>query len=422
MSLNEFSFQTQFNRRYVDKVFWVLFIALILAALLALFSAGSTLVYRSTSTFGPIGHQFMFILAGAGIAAVLQFLPSWMIKIIGYGLLALNIIFLWLMLIPHNPFVISLNGAGRWFRLAGFSFQPSEFAKISLMIVVADQLARMKEGESKKYFWRTLFISGATIFPILVGNLSTAVLMGGIVFLLWIISGINWRYYISTLVVLIMFAIAGYFVVEFAYVRTGREVSGLMQRATTWVGRVDDFLAEKQNQSEGKAFELTDDNYQRSLAKVAVARGGISPIGVLPGNSKERDFLPLAYADYIFAIIVEETGIVGAALLILIYLAILFRACWVSTRFGAPDAMLMMMGVALMLTCQALISMAVAVGIGPVTGQPLPLITMGGSSSLATALYFGVLMAISREQNQMKDQQDLVNEASQQDIPEIVDL
>ena len=140
---------------------------------------------------------------------------------------------------------------------------------------------------------------------------------------------------------------------------------------------------------------LNDDNYQRTIAKVAIARGGVSPVGVLPGNSQERNFLPQAFSDYIFAIIVEESGLVGATFLILLYLAILFRSCLISSKYADYAAMLMVMGLALMLTCQALVSMMVSVGIGPVTGQPLPMISRGGTSALVTSLYFGIIIEIS---------------------------
>ena len=138
---------------------------------------------------------------------------------------------------------------------------------------------------------------------------------------------------------------------------------------------------------------------------------------MLPGNSKERDYLPLAFADYIFAIIVEESGIVGAAFLIFLYLAILFRACNVSSRFSDMPAMLMTMGLALMITCQALISMLVAVGLGPVTGQPLPLISRGGTSVLITSIYFGIMMGVSREQIELREQVDVSIEKSIEEAP-----
>lgn len=414
-----FTDNPQYSKRYIDWTFWALFGILIVAALIALFSATSTLVYKSNSAWGPVGHQFIFIVLGVVLAWFVQFMPSWLIRLFGYIGLGVSVLMLLSMLIPHNPFVVSINGAGRWFKL-GIAFQPSEFAKIGLVIVVADQLARAKtDEEMKKAFYRTLIITGITVFPIMVGNLSTAVLMVGIVGLLWILASVKWKYILSTFVIAAGIMIAGYFIVEYGFIKPGRKLPKLFARASVWVGRIDDMLQEHSDASDGKTFELNDDNYQRSLAKVAVARGGISPIGVLPGNSVERDYLPLAFADYIFAIIVEETGLFGSIFLIFLYLAILFRACYASSRFGDHTAMLMVMGLALMITCQAFISMAVAVGLGPVTGQPLPMITLGGTSTLATALYFGIMMAVSREQNQIKGQQDEAKAESINDVPDL---
>ena len=211
--------------------------------------------------------------------------------------------------------------------------------------------------------------------------------------------------------------IAGYFFVEKVYIEPNRPVTGVMKRATTWVGRIDDMIAEWKTPDQ--EFKLTDDNYQRSIAKVAIARGGASPLGVLPGNSQERDFLPQAFADYIFAIIVEESGIIGALLLMMLYLAILFRSCLSSSKYADYSAMLMVMGLALMLTCQALVSMMVSVGIGPVTGQPLPMISRGGTSALITSIYFGIIMCVAREQNELHARQQSAMAASEEEVPEI---
>lgn len=213
-----------------------------------------------------------------------------------------------------------------------------------------------------------------------------------------------------------MVAVAlGYTLVEFAYVRPHREMHGPFKRAVTWVARIDRHFAHDDDKS--AKFTLTDDNIQEVYASVAIARGGISPLGVLPGNSKERDYLPLAFADYIFAIIVEESGIIGAFVLIFLYMAILFRACNVSSRYSDMPAMLMTTGLALMITCQALISMLVAVGLGPVTGQPLPLISRGGTSVLITSIYFGIMMGVSREQAMLRERVQETIADSEEDAP-----
>ena len=402
------------NFNNIDKSFWVLFLILIAVAIIALFSASSTLVYSRGSVLGPIGSQMFFIVLGITAAYLIQFIPTYWVRFGGYALLAISMLLVYSTMIPGNPLVVTINGAARWVRIGGITFQPSELAKLSLIIVVADQLARIRsEADKQKYFYRTLIISAAVMLPVMASNLSTAVLIGLIIFCLWILARIPWKYTLSVVGIAVLVLGLGYAIVEFGFVRAGRAMHGPFKRATTWVSRIDRHFADDGTDK----YTLTDENIQEVYASVAIARGGASPLGVLPGNSKERDYLPLAFADYIFAIIVEESGILGAAFLIFIYLAILFRACNVSSRYNDMPAMLMTMGLALMITCQALISMLVAVGLGPVTGQPLPLISRGGTSVLITSIYFGIMMGVSREQTALREKVNETIEESLEDAP-----
>lgn len=404
------------NLKNIDRTFWVIYLALIVVAVIALFSASSTLVYMHHSALGPIGQQIIFLLLGIVVAYTIQFIPTYWVRFGGYILLGLSTLLVYSTMLPGNPLVVTINGAARWIRIAGLTFQPSELAKLSLIIVVADQLARIRnEADKKKYFYRTLIISGVVMLPIMVSNLSTAVLIGLIVFCLWILARIPWKYTMSVIGIALLALVMGYLIVEFGFVRRGKDMHGPFKRATTWVSRIDRHF-EHDNTSK---YTLTDENIQEVYSSVAIARGGTSPVGVLPGNSKERDYLPLAFADYIFAIIVEESGIIGAGFLIFLYLAILFRASNVSSRYSDMPAMLMTMGLALMITCQALISMLVAVGIGPVTGQPLPLISRGGTSVLITSIYFGIMMGVSREQIELRERVHETIVESQEEVPTI---
>lgn len=407
------------NLQNTDKTLWAIYISMIVVAIIALFSASSMLVYKDNSVLGPVGQQILFIVAGVVLAFLIQFLPSYMVRIGGYVVLLLSVIMVWSLLVPHNPFAITLNGATRWLKIAGIPFQPSEVAKLSLIIVVADLLSRIKtEADKRKYFFWTLGITAVVALPVMTSNLSTAILICGIVFLLWILARIPFKFLGSTAGIAIIFLVLGYCIVEFGFVRPNREMKGLFGRAETWVSRIDRKFAGTSDDKTAP-FVITDENRQEAYANVAIARGGKSPFGVLPGNSKERDYLPLAYADYIYAIIVEESGIVGALVVIALYLWLLFRACFISTRYGDYAAMLMVMGLALMLTCQALISMLVAVGLGPVTGQPLPLISRGGTSVLITSVYFGIMMCVSREQTELRNRQQESIHASQDEVPDI---
>lgn len=407
------------SRQYIDKTFWTLFIILIVVAIIALFSAGSTLAYEASgSALGPIFKQIVFIVAGVACAYFIQLLPVWMMRLGGYIAFFFALLCLYIMLIPGNPFVVTINGAGRWFEICGVQFQPSEIAKLGLIIVVADQLGRIRSEEDvKKRFLWTLAATVAMCFPIMTGNLSTAVLLGGVVLIMWFLARMPWKYIGIVTGSVVVLGILFYVIVEFAFIRPERTLPRPFDRAITQVGRIDKMIEEHQQPAE--EFKLTDDNRQRSIAKVAVMRGGKSPFGVLPGNSQERDFLPLAYADYIFAIIVEETGLVGAIALILLYMIILCRACFASSKYDDYTAMLMTMGLALMITCQAFVSMAVSVGLGPVTGQPLPMISKGGTSVLITSLYFGVMMSVAREQNEMRAGVDKSVRESEEVVPDI---
>ena len=413
---NNFTHKIRQQCQYVDRVYWLLFGLLIIVAILALFSASSTLAFAHGNTLSPILNQMLFICAGVLVAFIVQFIPSHYIRICGYiGLL----ISIGMLLLTYAGMGVTINGATRWLRIGGIVFQPSELAKLTLIIVVADLLSRIKnKDDEKKYFFIVLGITGFVCLLILFNNLSTTLLLGGIVFLLFFLARVHIKYWGSVLLITIGLLVGGYFLVKEVYVKPGRQIeASLMQRAITWVNRVDAMIEEFK--APGDSKQSLEENYQRTIAKVAIAHGGASPVGVLPGNSTERDFLPQAFADYIFAIIVEESGLIGSFLLMLLYLSILFRSCLISSKYADYSAMLMVMGLALMLTCQALVSMMVSVGIGPVTGQPLPLISRGGTSALVTSLYFGIIMCVAREQNELRirQQRSIVN--SQKDVPDI---
>ena len=359
------------------------------------------------------------MLIGVVVAFGLQFLPSQYVRIGGYALLVVSLVMVYSLLIPNNPFIVKINGEGRCLKLFGVRFQPSELVKLSLVIVVADLLSRAKtDKEKKKYFFGTLGITAFAAIPIMVSNLSTAVLLCIVVFLLWVLGRIPWKFWASTAAIVAVVAVVGFCIADFGYVRKGKELP-ILSRASTWISRMDRWMSGSVPDDKTAEVKITDANRQEVYANVAIARGGISPIGVLPGNSKERDYLPLAFADYIFAIIVEESGLVGAIFVIFLYVSLLGRACITSTKFSDMSAMLMVMGLALMITCQALMSMAVAVGIMPVTGQPLPFISRGGTSVLVTSVYLGIMMCVSREQSMLLDRQKATIDASENDVPDI---
>jgi len=181
----------------------------------------------------------------------------------------------------------------------------------------------------------------------------------------------------------------------FALVKTVPEKSmpKMFDRAYTWVGRIDRFKTEKKD--EKSKYTITDENRQVQHGRIAIARGGA--VGVFPGNSIERDYLPQAYSDFIYAIIVEEMGLFGGIFVILLYLVLLFRAGRIATKCATVFPALLVIGLSLMIVIQAFISMSVATSLGPVTGQPLPLISRGGTSILITCIYFGIIFGVNRQ-------------------------
>ena len=215
------------NLKNIDRTFWGLYIALIVVAIIALFSASSTLVYMHHSALGPIGQQMLFIVLGIIAAFGIQYIPSYWVRFGGYFLLAVSTLLVYSTMIPGNPLVVTINGAARWVRIAGITFQPSELAKLSLIIVVADQLARIhSEADKRKYFYRTLVIAGVVMLPVMASNLSTAVLIGLIIFCLWILARVPWKYTLSVVGIAVVALALGYSIVEFGFVRPGRQMHG----------------------------------------------------------------------------------------------------------------------------------------------------------------------------------------------------
>jgi cell division protein FtsW len=187
----------------------------------------------------------------------------------------------------------------------------------------------------------------------------------------------------------------GYFSIKFI---PENKLPGFLDRAPTWVNRIDRFIFEKDNPD--MKYVITDENLQVQHGRIAIARGGI--IGVFPGNSIERDYLPQAFSDFIYAIIVEEMGLTGGIFVILLYMVLLFRAGRIATMSKTVFPAILVIGLSLMIVMQAFVSMAVASSLGPVTGQPLPLISRGGTSILITSVYFGIIFGITR---QIKEEQ-----------------
>lgn len=374
-----------------DRYVWFVFIALCVISLIEMFSASSALVARSGSIHGPIMRHFKFIAGGFVLMLITQLIDFKWMRLGGYVLWAISVV----LLVYTLAFGVEQAGSSRFLSIAGFQFQPSELAKISLVIVVADQVERMQNSAYQaKYYWAVALVVLTTCALIFLENLSTAGLLFITTMTMMFIGEVSWKKLLLTfagvLTALIIVLSVAAVIPEDVYRQSDNKVIGLFDRAYTWVARLDNFVSDE----EVDRYEITDSNYQAAHAQIAIARGGFLPH--MPGSSVQRDFLPEAFSDYIFAIIVEEGGFFAGVIVILLYLTLLFRAYKVAQKANSLFCAVMVIGVSLLVVFQAMIHIAVSVDLIPVTGQPLPLVSRGGTSMIVNCLYFGVIISVTR--------------------------
>lgn len=371
-----------------DNVLWAVFIGLCIISTIVMYSASSTLAYKAISHTAPMLRHVLFLAGGAVIAFLVHLVPSKYIRIFAYLLLLISLFTLVLVLVKQK----AVNDASRWLQIGGFQFQPSELGKLSLIIIAADFIARIKNSavNERIYFRILMIITGVVVFLIMLENFSTAAILFLIVYIMMYVGKVSWKK-----LVLLVAVLAGVMVMGYALVKVvpQSKMPGMFDRAYTWVNRIDRFVTEKEN-PESK-YIINDENLQVQHGRIAIARGGF--LGVMPGNSVQRDFLPQAYSDFIFAIILEELGLAGGIIVILLYMILLFRAGRIATQSKSVFPAILVIGLSLMIVVQAFVSMAVATSLGPVTGQPLPMISRGGTSILITSIYFGVIFGIARQ-------------------------
>lgn len=371
-----------------DATLWIVFIMLCIVSIIEMYSASSTLAYKAANHTAPMLRHVGFLAGGALIAVLVHLIPFRYIRLISYLVLVLSVFMLILVLFKGK----SENDASRWLVIGGFNFQPSELAKLSVIIVAADFISRIKnpKTDEKKYFWSTVIMLGIICPLILLENFSTAVILFGVVFIMMFIGRVSIKRLGILAGVILMTIILGFGAIKAI---PQEKMPKAFDRAYTWTARIDRFT-ENTDDEESK-YEITDENRQVQHGRIAIARGGI--FGVFPGNSIERDYLPQAYSDFIYAIIVEEMGLVGGIFVILLYLILLFRAGRIATESPTVFPAVLVIGLSLMIVIQSFVSMSVATSLGPVTGQPLPLISRGGTSILITCIYFGIIFGITRQ-------------------------
>ncbi|HLP05325.1 MAG TPA: FtsW/RodA/SpoVE family cell cycle protein [Paludibacter sp.] len=400
-----------------DTILWVVFIFLCILSVIEMYSASSTLAYKAANHTAPLLRHAAFLFGGIVLAVIVHVIPYRYIRIMAYFGLALSAALLVLVLFKGH----SENDASRWLVIGGVQFQPSELAKLSVIIVAADLISRIKnKGNDEWIFFRnTIVIVGIICGLILLENFSTAFILFSVVFLMMYIGRVSYKYLASLAGIILVAGIVGYGAVK---VIPKESMPPAFDRAYTWVGRIErHFDKDKKGNDE---YVITDENRQVQHGRIAIARGGI--FGVMPGNSVERDFLPQAYSDFIFAIIVEEMGLVGGFVVIILYLILLYRAGRIATTCSSVFPALLVIGLSLMIVIQTFVNMAVATSLIPVTGQPLPLISRGGTSILITCIYYGIILGITRQikeekNHPLKNEMDETTEEIRDEIP-VVEL
>ncbi len=399
-----------------DKVIWMVFLFLCLISVIEVFSASSTLSYKSQNYLHPLIYHASMIFFGVIVAIVTMTIPCRYFKIMTPVLLTITFVTLIWVLIGGE----SINGANRVIKLLGFTFQPSEIAKGTMVLATAQILSAMQRtdgrGADDKAIGYVLITVMPAVFLIGIENLSTAILLFVVIYLMMFIARVPILQLgkltgaavlvvgLFLTLVLTLGNVEGSDAEEDAATETASQGNkdeirggGIFHRFATWRNRIVNHSGSSDVPAED--YDI-DKNFQVGHANIAIASSGI--IGKGPGNSTERDYLPQAFSDFIYAIIIEEIGLIGAAVVVFLYVILLFRTARIAGRCENNYPAFLVMGLALLLVIQATINMMVAVGILPVTGQPLPLISKGGTSTIINCAYVGMILSVSRSAKQIQ--------------------
>lgn len=397
-----------------DKGIWMIYFLLCVISLVEIYSAASNLSFESGKHWNPVIEQASFLLLGLLIVLAVIRIPCKyfkLIPIIGMPLVVG-------MLLYVLFFQGEVNDAARWINLFGIRFQPSEIAKTMLILQVAVILSkvnqkRRKAGaaktaeerrrEMRKAFWGVMVYTAIVCGLILPENFSTAAMLGLVIFALMFVGNIPTRYLLRTLLAALAVAALAVAIMMI----TPDESLGKYKRALTWKHRVENKFIRHDASDKQLAYNM-EEKWQENTSHMAIANSNVIGRGV--GNSIERDFLPHAESDFIYSIILEETGIVGGLIVMSLYVSLLIR-CWrIAQRSDKYFPAYLTIGLSLMLVVQALVNMAVAVGWAPVTGQTLPLISHGGTSILITSFNIGLILSVSRYVEKKNAEQNLAVE------------
>ena len=391
-----------------DRVVWIIFALLFGISMVEMFSASSYLVHLTGSVHYTILRHLMFFAIGFMGMMIVQMIDFKYIRLLGYA----GLVFSWGLLILTMFFGTEQAGAARWIEIGGFQFQPSEVAKLSLIIVIADQVERLQNVEKQnKYFWYVIGAVVLTCGMIFTENFSTAAILFVITMTMMWIGEINWKKLATVCgavvgaVMLILFI--AWVIPEEVYREYDNPAVKVFKRAYTWTARIENFFEASDKTVSKFKIKADGSNFQENHAQMAIARGGFIPHG--PGTSMERNYLPEAFSDFIFAIIVEELSVWMGLFVILLYLWLLYRAGRVAQQSDSLFCAILVIGVTMLIVLQAFIHIGVSVHLGPVTGQPLPLISRGGTSVLVNCVYFGLIISVTRHIQLQKLQKEMMN-------------
>ena len=380
--------KTVFDNIKGDRIIWAIAALLAIFSFLPVYSAASNLAYigSGSNTFSYFIKHFVHLFLGFSIIYGVHKIPYRYFK--GLSMVMIPVVLILLIITMLQGATIGGANASRWIRvpIVGFTFQPSTLAALVLMVYVARYLSKIKDEtisyrESVLPLWLPVFIVLALILP---ANFSTAALIFSMVILLTFVGGYPLKY--------LSIIIGSGVVVLALFVLTAKAFPDLMpNRVDTWTSRISSFVDS----------EVTQEDYQIEKAKIAIATGGVQGLG--PGKSIQKNFLPQSSSDFIFAIIIEEYGLIGGIFLLILYLWLLFRIVIVAQKSDSVFGKLLAIGVGIPVIFQALVNMGVAVQLFPVTGQTLPLISSGGTSIWVTCLALGVVLSVSAKRDEDKN-------------------
>ena len=363
-----------------DKPLWIVFILLASFSFLPVYSSASNLayLYGDGNTFSYLFKHFVHLSLGFFLMYMVHKIPYRYFR--GISILMIPVILVLLAYTIFQPSISdSITNSNRWIRIpiVGFGFQPSTLASIIILIYVARYLSKIKDklitfSQSILPLWVPVFLTISLILP---ANFSTSAILFSMVMLLCFLGGYPLKYLMG-----ILFSAVILFSIFILSVKAYPDL--FPNRVDTWKSRVENFVDSKETKS----------NYQIEKAKIAIATGGITGLG--PGKSVQKNFLPQSSSDFIYAIIVEEYGLIGGLALLLLYLWFLFRVIIISNKSKSVFGSLLAIALGIPIVFQALVNMAVAVQLFPVTGQPLPLISSGGTSIWMTCLAIGIIQSV----------------------------